>query len=526
MSEETPTKRRTKSVSPWVLDRDLASNAIDFFEQLLTHSKGHHSGKPFRLEPWQREITAKAFGTVERRTRRRRYRRVYVEIPRKNGKSTFGAGVGIKLLTADQEPGAEIYSAAADRSQAGIIFTEAKSMILNQPILNEIATIYRRSIVVPETMSSYKVLSADAQTKHGLNAHGIIFDELHTQDDRELFDVLTTSTGARRQPQTWMFTTAGYDPETICWEIHEYARDVASGKIDDPEFFGVIFAADPEDDWKSPATWRKANPNLGVSLDPDYIARECARAMNVPAYENTFKRLHLNIWTQQDVRWLPIDVWDRNARPLRPLEDRKCFVGLDLSRKTDITAAVSVFPDEDGTFDILPHFWIPEEAIEEREKRDRVPYREWTKAGFVTATPGNVIDYSAVEELLARWHDRFGIAEIGYDPWGATQLALSLQDRGLVCKEFPQTMKYVSEPTKTLESLLLQGRIRHAGHPVLRWMFNNVAVISDDNANIRLSKKRSKGRIDGIVATVTGIGRATLSVDSTSVYERRGLRTL
>ncbi len=516
------------TVPPWVFDRDLASRAIGFFEELLRHSKGQRfAGKPFILEPWQRDAIAKTFGTVHRKSRLRRYRRVFVYVPRKNGKSTLAAGVALKLAGADDEPGAEVYSAAADRSQAAIVFDEAKNMVVAESILRERFTIYRRSLVVPETLSTYRVLSADAKTKHGFNTHGCVFDELHTQENRELFDVLTTSVGARSQPLIWMMSTAGYDTDTVCYEQLEYARDVASGKIDDPEFLPILYEADPDkDDWKSPELWRRVNPNFGVSLDPEYIEKEYRRALNSPAYENTFKRLHLNMWTQQETRWLSVEVWDRNAAPTRPLQGRRCYVGCDLSRKTDLTALVGVFPDDEGVLDVLAAFWIPRDRIAEKEREDRVPYSKWVAEGLITATPGNVIDYSAVRDRVDEWARLYEIAEFAYDPWSATQLALEIQDRGLTIVEHRQGFKSMSEPSKALESLLLQAKIRHSGNPVLRWMFGNVAIEEDPAGNIKPSKRKARGRIDGIVALIMAIARATLGGSGKSVYEDRGIRTL
>ena len=515
------------AASPYSIDSERADRAEAFFSQMLRHSKGRWAGQPFVLEPWQRDLVRRAFGTIDRRTGRRRYRRVFVFIPRKNGKSTMGAGVANYLLMADNEPGAEVYSAALDRTQASIIFSEAKSMCLQEPLLRERCTIYRRAIVVPDTMSSYRVLSADAENKHGLNAHGVIFDELHTQDDRALYDVLVTSTGAREQPMTWMFTTAGFDRDSICYEVYDYAKRVLAGEVNDPEFLPVIFEAAPEDDWKDPRTWRKANPNLGVTLDLNYMEAECRRAQATPLYENTFRRLHLNQWTQQETRWVSVERWDQNAGALRALAGRRGWTGMDLSRKIDLTAAVTVFPDNDGTYDVLAKFWMPAENVAERESRDRVPYSAWIRDGFIEATEGSVIDYRAVRRYvleLGRFHE---IIEVAYDPWSATQLAVELQDEGVAVVEHRQGVKSMSEPMKTLEALIMDGRLRHGGNPVLRWMFSNVAVEADDAENIKPSKRRSRGRIDGIVALIMAIGRATLGgVSARSVYEERGIRAL
>jgi phage terminase large subunit-like protein len=515
------------AASPYYIDSERADRAEAFFSQMLRHSKGRWAGQPFALEPWQRDLVRRAFGSMDRRTKRRRYRRVFVFIPRKNGKSTMGAGVANYLLTADGEAGAEVYSAALDREQASIIFSEAKSMCLQEPLLREQCTIYRRAIVVPDTMSSYRVLSADAENKHGLNAHGVIFDELHTQDDRDLYDVLITSTGAREQPMTWMFTTAGFDRASICYEVYDYAKRVLAGEIDDPEFLPVIFEAGPDDDWKDPKTWHKANPNLGVTLELGYMEAECRHAQATPLYENTFRRLHLNQWTQQETRWVSVERWDQNAGPTRALSGRRGWTAMDLSRKTDLTAAVTVFPDDDGTYDILAKFWMPRENVGEKERRDRVPYSAWIRDGLIEATEGNVVDYRSVRHYVLEIGKLHEIVEVAYDPWNATQIAVELQDDGVVVVEHMQGFKSMSEPMKSLEALIIDGKLRHGGNPVLRWMFSNVAVEMDAAENIKPSKRKSRGRIDGIVALVMAIGRATLGgTGGKSVYEERGIRVL
>lgn len=292
-------------------DEAAAQRACDFFRLKCRHSIGPFAGKPFVLEKWQSDqLVRPIFGWKRKGDGARKIRTVYLEVPRKNGKSTLAAGLANYLLFADKELGAQVYSAAADTDQASICFTEARRMVEADAQLFALAKIFKKAITVPETNSVYKVLSADAFTKHGLNAHGIIFDELHAQPNRDLWDVLVTSTGSRRQPLTIAITTAGYDRNSICWELHDYAIKVRDGIVEDTSFLPLIFAADEDDDWKSPETWKKANPNLGVSVSLDYFERECKKAQNVPAYENTFKRLHLNIWTEQDVRWMPMDLWD------------------------------------------------------------------------------------------------------------------------------------------------------------------------------------------------------------------------
>ncbi len=338
-------------MSEFFFDKQAATMAVNFFERLLVHTKGEWSGQRFKLEDWQREqIICPLFGWKRKQDGTRRYRTAYIEIPRKNGKSTLAAGIGLFLLFADGEPGAEIYSAAADRDQASIVFDEAKRMVEQSHELGKRAEPYKRSIVVPSTYSVYRVLSAEAFSKHGLNAHGIIFDELHAQPTRELWDVLTTSSGARRQPLTVAITTAGFDRQSICWEQHEYARQVLEGVIEDPSFFAYISAADEDEDWLDEDVWRRANPNLGVTVKLDYLRNQARKAEQTPAYQNTFRRLHLNQWTQQETRWLDLQAWDRCAAPVNAklLEGSICYGGLDLASSSDIASFVLCFPPEKG----------------------------------------------------------------------------------------------------------------------------------------------------------------------------------
>jgi phage terminase large subunit-like protein len=332
----------------YYFDNTSATIAVNFFEKILKHSIGEWAGKPFMLLDWQKEkIIKPIFGWKSVETGLRKYRTVYIEVGRKQGKSELGAAIALLLLLMDNEPGAEIYSAAADRNQAGIVFTQAKNMLENSGELSKLVEIYKNTITVPSTRSFYRVLSSDAPTKHGLNAHGIIFDELHAQPNRELWDVLTTSTGSRRQPLIVALTTAGYDRESICWEVHDYAKKVEAGIISDDSFLPVIYSADEKDDWLDEETWKKSNPSLGVTIKLDYLRGEAERAKNIPAYQNTFRRLHLSQWVQQESRWLDMTAWDACNTEINPkqLEGMLCYGGLDLASTSDIAAFSLVFPN-------------------------------------------------------------------------------------------------------------------------------------------------------------------------------------
>jgi phage terminase large subunit-like protein len=512
-------------------DERAAELAERFFERLLRHTKGEWAGEGFHLQAWQRQIVRDVFGW-KRPDGTRRYRRVYIEIPRKNGKSTLSAGLALYLLFADGEPGAEVYSAAADREQAAIVFEQAKQMVLGSPALGRYAQAFKRAIVVNETMSSYKVLSSDAPTKHGLNAHGVIFDELHAQPNRELWDVLTTSQGSRRQPLVVAITTAGYDRESICWEQHEYARQVLSRVIEDDSFYGYIAAAEPEDDWTDPAVWAKANPSLGVTVSEEYLRAECDRARNVPAYQNTFRRLHLNQWTQQEERWLDLAAWEASAGPLEAkaleaeLLGKLGYGGLDLASTTDIAALALVFPMENGAYGALLRFWIPRENMMERARRDRVPYDAWTRDGWITATPGNVIDFTRIVADVRELGKRYKIGEIAFDRWGAVQVSQELTNAGFTMVQFGQGFASMASPTKELLRLVLEGKLWHGNNPALRWMADNMTVAQDPAGNVKPDKAKSREKIDGMVALIMGLDRALRHENRPSVYEGRGLVVL
>jgi phage terminase large subunit-like protein len=512
-----------------------ATRAVTFFCDYLKHIKGEWArspAKPLIPDAWQIErILDPVFGTLLPNGLRQ-YRTVYIEIPRKNGKSTIGAGIALKLLCADGEPGGEIYSAAGDKEQARIVFNVAGEMVKKSPKLRRKCKVYKTAIVVEETGSSYKAVSADAFTKHGFNASGIIFDELHTQPNRELWDVLTTSTGSRQQPLTVALTTAGYDRMTICWEIHQYAMRVLKGEIHDPTFLAVIFAADQKADWKDPAVWAFANPGLGTSVKLDYLKAQCNRAIEIPGYENTFRRLHLNQWTEQATRWLPMDKWDLGAQPgidelIRSCIGEECDGGLDLASVGDLTALELVFRKPGKKTKVISFFWVPEEGAEKRSRTDKVPYLEWIRNGFIRATSGNVTDYNAILRDIKELGNWFKFREVGFDPWNSTQLVTDLINEGFTMVPVRQGVSSLSPPSKELENLLLGDGIEHGGHPVLRWNAQNIAVRSDANGNLAPARDRSTEKIDGIVALLIALSRAILhGQPKRSIYETRGIRTL
>jgi phage terminase large subunit-like protein len=544
----------------FVFDEAAADVAVAFFAQILRHSKGEWAGEHFVLEPWQRDQIVRPLFGWKRTDGTRRYRMLWLEVPRKNGKSTLVAGIGLYLLFVDGEPSAEIYSAAADEAQAGIVHGCAKAMVDLSATLRRRAQTYKRSIVVAATGSFYQTLSKAPETKHGLNPHGILFDEVHAQRDRELWDVLTSGSGARRQPLIVAATTAGVDRRSICWQLHDYALKVRDGIIDDPNLLVVIHAADQEQDrkdpeyWQREETWRQANPNYGVSVKPEFLREQCRLAITNGEAENSFKRLYLNLWTEQVTRWLRMDRWDEcdDPIPVEELAGRPCWAGLDLGTTTDMTALALVFPPKDipseeplgegegdpinkqlansssDRWDVLVWYWVPEDSARERAQRDRVPYPDWIKTGLVEATPGEVTDYGYIRKRLQALVTEFSIQEIGFDPWNATQIATELAEQdGFAMVEVRQGARTLSEPAKFLSALVLTRALRHAGNPVLRWNASNVAIRTDSSGNIRPDKEHSTERIDGIVAVIIALSRAMIGRGTaTSVYETRGLTVL
>ncbi len=518
-------------------DGHAAEHAVQFFPRYLTHTKGRWAGQRFELLPWQVAVVRTIFGW-KRVDHSRRFRIVYIEIPRKNGKTGLAAGIALYLAFCSGEAGAEVYCAATDKNQAAICFGEAKKMRLKSPQLLERTLAYKFAVSRPDTFSKLEVVSADYGNKDGLNISGLVGDEMHAWRDRELYEVLHTATGARSEPLEFLITTAGEDPEGICWELHERGIEVWERRIDDHGFLPVIFAADPptdpdkETEWLlDPATWAQANPSLGNTVGLDYLSAEANRAVTQPRYRNTFKRYHLGAWTQQGTIWLPYERWKAGSRgkdsvTIEALKGRRGFFGLDLSATTDLTALIGVFPPEaeGGTWDLWSHFWMPEANLKERTRKDKVPYDLWREQGYITATPGDVIDYAYIRRMLTGkgdeappagfkpLRDQMEIAELAFDRYGSHYLITQLgENDGMPVIAFGQGYISMSGPSKEMEKLVLAGRVNAGDNPVMDWMARIVEVRQDDAGNIKPVKpdrRKSTKRIDGIVGAVMGLGRA------------------
>ena len=512
-------------------DLPAAERVRDFFSKFLRHSKGEWAGQRFDLLPWQwDDVLCPIFGW-KRADGTRRYRKGYIEVAKKNGKSTFCAGLSLYLLVGDDEPGAEVYSAGADREQASIIFREAASMVRASPELSDHIQVVpsTKRLVFPRAQSWYHALSADAYRQEGLNAHAVIFEELHAQKTRDLWDTLAYAGASRRQPLLIAITTAGWNRESICWEQRQYAQRVIDNLIEDTSFFAYIRAADEKDDWTDPEVWRKANPSFGITVKEAEFTEACKEAQAEPRKENTFKRYRLNVWTEQAIRWISMAKWEACGGEVdrKALRGRKCFAAFDLSAAKDLTALVLVFPPDDAEepWKVLPSFWIPRDRAVEKERKDKVPYLTWERQGFITLIPGEVIDYGWIERAILDLGKEFQVPEVAFDPWNASQTANNLMDAGVELIQFRQGYKSMNEPSKEFERLMIAGKLAHGGHPVLRWNAANVCVVEDDAGNIKPSKKHSPERIDGIVASIMGLGRAMLA-EKESVYETRGILTL
>ena len=511
-------------------DKGAADFAVAFIESLC-HTKGTWAGKPFELIDWQERIIRDLFGILKKNGYRQ-FNTAYVEIPKKQGKSELAAAVALLLCCGDGEERAEVYGCAADRQQAGIVFDVAADMVRMCPALNKRVKILasQKRMVFQPTNSFYQVLSAEAYSKHGFNIHGVVFDELHTQPNRKLFDVMTKGSGdARMQPLYFLITTAGTDTQSICYETHQKAMDILEGRKIDPTFYPVIYGAKEDEDWTSPEVWKKANPSLGITVGIDKVQAACDSAKQNPGEENSFRQLRLNQWVKQSVRWMPMHKWDACAFPVLEddLEGRVCYGGLDLSSTTDITAFVLVFPPkgESDKYAVLPYFWIPEDNVDLRVCRDHVPYDVWQRQGKLETTEGNVVHYGYIEKFIERLGERFNIREIAFDRWGAVQMVQNLEGMGFTVVPFGQGFASMSPPTKELMKLVLEEKIAHGGHPVLRWNMDNIFIRTDPAGNIKADKAKSTEKIDGAIALIMALDRAIRCGNDSgeSVYDSRGV---
>lgn len=510
----------------YYFDEEAASRIVDFARTFIKHVKAQWAGKGVEFDDWQEKIVRTFYGWKKRKNGLRRFRTLYLEVPRKNGKSFLGSIIALYQLLADHEFGAEVYSAATDKKQAKLVFKTACDMLDFAPILKRRCKVTKEGIEVPATKSVYVPLSAEAYTKDGLNASAIVFDELHAQPNRDLYDVLRTSMNARLQPVEVYITTAGKDVTGIGYEVHEYAEKIISGILTDDSFLGIIYAAKPEDDWKDEAVHIKANPGWGKSVIPDNFRSELRKAINMPSSIPTFKRLYLNIWTEAGQGWMPHEKWVPLGESYTEadLYDRPCWIGVDLSKRIDITALTAYFPDDDGiTFRSITVFWMPADRAQEREEQDRIKYKEWAKLGHLRLTEGEVVDFDEVIQEIVRMRKIFKVQEVALDPWAATQINTALDKLDIEHVEFRQGYQSMSPAMKDLEALIYQKRYRHPNNPLMNWMISNVKIAEDPAGNIKPDKKKSSRRIDGPVSLIMAAGRchAALGLEQ-NPYDDRG----
>jgi phage terminase large subunit-like protein len=498
--------------------RPRAARVVRAFSELLLHTKGRWARTPFELADWQREdIVVPLFGTVEWSAEWRRwvrsYRTAWIEMARKNGKSELLAGCGLVLLCCDGEEGAEVYGCARDVAQAGKVFEVAERMVQLSPLLSEHCRIFRRGrrIVYLPTASYYEAVPADAPGNLGHNPHGVLFDEVLSQPNRELWDAFMTAMGAREQPLMLAATTAGDDDVGLCATEHDYTERVIRNPSLDPRRFGYIRTTPYEADWTDPATWANANPALGQFKAATEVEDMARQAQANPTVLKAFRQFHLNTWgTGGATRWVPLEVWDATAGLVSraALGGRRCYGGLDLASTTDLAAWCLTFPEDDGSYQALWRFYAPESRRADLNDRTGSQAEVWARDGFLRYTEGNVIDYRAIEADIDTDARDFDIAEVGYDAWGMTQLSQDLLDQGLQVVPMSQGFAAMSPPTKAWEVLIRQGAYRHGGNPVMRWMFDNIRMRSDTNDNIKIDKGRSSDKVDGCIAAVMALDRA------------------
>lgn len=511
-------------------DKEQADYVVTFIE-CLCHTKGKWAGKPFELLSWQEEIIRNIFGILKPNGKRQ-FTTAYIEIPKKNGKSELAAAIALYLLFGDGEASPEVYGAAADRQQTSIVFDVGKVMCEMTPALERRSKIKAATKRIDNIYNNgfYQVLPAEVGTKHGLNVSGLVLDEVHAQPNRKLYDVLTKGSGdAREQSLYFLITTAGNDTNSICYELHQKALDIIEGRKTDPTFYPVIYGASEDEDWTDPNVWKKANPSLGETIQMEKVVAACESAKQNPAEENSFRQLRLNQWVKQSVRWMPMDKWDacNFAVDEKSLEGRVCYGGLDLSSTTDLTAFCLVFPPEDDEdkYQVLPYFWLLEETLDLRGRRDHVNYDLWERQGYIYTTEGNVVHYGYIEKFIEKLGERFNICEIAFDRWGAVQMVQNLENLGFTVVAMGQGFASMSPPTKELMKLTLEKKIAHGGHPVLRWNMDNIFIRQDPAGNIKADKAKSTEKIDGAIALIMALDRAIRNdgVATGSVYDDRGL---
>ena len=516
----TPKQRLKHLSKKYYFDKEAAQEKVDFIEKYCTHVKGALAGKPLILEDWIKdEIIYPVFGLMDCKGGNRLIYSVYIEIPKKNAKTTICAAIELALLFNDGEKGAEIYNCAGDAEQASLLFNIAKMMVQNNGDLKGISERFQTSIVYKD--SFIKKLTSAPETKHGFNASAVIYDELHVAKTRELYDSLYSAGAQRQNPLFIIITTAGNNKQSICYEQHELTEKVLSGALEDDSHWGVIYSADKEDDIFDEKVWQKANP-LYEHSEPlrKFIKKMSIKVKNTPSFESTFRQLHLNQWVSAYDSWISDDNWVKCGGKEIDLSGMKCYGGLDLAATMDFNSLALLFPVED-MFYVKMYFWLPSDMVDKRVERYSIDFQRWVELGVIKMTEGNVADYDIIKSDIRDMVLKYDIQSIGYDAKFAAPIVATIED--VVMNPFSQSIMSMSFPTKMLEMNIMSRKINHFGNPVLRWMCSNVAIYTDANENIKLVKNKSIDKIDGIVALVMALGESVQEGDQVSIYEKRGI---
>lgn len=501
---------------PYYFDETEAERISEFARIFCRHSKGKWAGQPVILSDWQVFFLGSLFGWKRKSDKKRRFKYFYVQVGKKNGKSTLMAVVGIYALVCDGESGAEIYSAATTRDQAKIIFTEAQNMIKASPELSKLLTVNRLNISFDIEKSFFRPLSSDAQTLDGLNTHCALIDELHAHKNSDVYDNLVSSMVAREQPIIGTITTAGLNPQCFCKEQYDYYKNVLDGTVDNDEAFIFIAELDEGDDWTDESVWRKANPNLGISVFIENLRSECKTAKEILSKQNSFKCKNLNMWVSDTTSWADMEKYI--TAPVRikenELDGMQCYVGCDLATRNDLASVTAEFPlkkSEDGKqyYAVLHHSFMPEDRVWELSREHNFNYQAYIDAGYITATPGSIVDFDYIEQyILEVYCKKYDVLEICLDPWSASQLEKNLLTAGMKVVEVRQGFFTLSEPTKDLEGVIAERRLTHYDDPILKWAVGNVVLTSDENDNVRPNKKKSRYKIDPAMAMIIAHTRA------------------
>ena len=510
----------------WYFDRKAAIRAIGFIEK-LKHTKGKWAGQRFKLESWQQFILWNIFGWMKA-DGTRRFRYVYVEIARKNGKTALSAGIGLYMLFADGEARPEVYSAATVKDQARICFSDAVEIVKKTDLKNYLSP-YRNSIVYELKGGTMKPLSSDYGTHDGLNPSCGIIDEFHAHKDSGMFDVIKSAFGARRQPLMFIITTAGFNKNGACYAYRSNVIKILQGINEDDSLFGIIYTLDSKEEWDNPKMWIKSNPNLGVSVFPEYLADQVNDAKNRPEAVRNVMTKNVNLWVDAEKTWILDDMWQKciGTTDIESLRGCQCWGGLDLSNVSDITAFVLLF-HENEKFQLLPFFWIPEEKMLEKIRKENINYDKWSSLGFVRVTAGNVLDYDFVKADILQIVEVYDLQSTAYDRWNASQTIIDLQNEGMECSPFGQGYGSMGAPTKEFEKMVLTEKIEHFGNPVLRWMMASTVVKTDPAGNIKPDKEKSSQKIDGIVASIMALGEwmTAQAEEDNNPYNQRGMLSL